>query len=49
MSAPVLVHEILSRSAQRATERPFLLLPEYTITYRQTDGQSNRTGRGGCR
>lgn len=45
MGEPVLVHEILGRSAERMPDRPFLVLPDRTVTYAQAERRSNQMGR----
>lgn len=42
MPEPVLVHEILSRSAQRDPLRTFLVFPESTVTYGEAESAANR-------
>jgi long-chain acyl-CoA synthetase len=42
---PVLLHEILSLSAQRGPDQPLLRLPDSVVTYGEAEGQANRFGR----
>ncbi|MBM3285924.1 MAG: acyl--CoA ligase [Candidatus Eisenbacteria bacterium] len=42
---PVLLHEVLERSAERAPESPFLRFPDRIVTYGEAEDQANRFAR----
>lgn len=45
LAEPILLHEVLSLSADRAPERPLLRGPGFVVTYGEAEAAANRLGR----